>query len=87
MTIASSLHEIARIVGRDWADTDLLPIFNQYRDDAPEVRYNILKNLFDFFQCISEEKRVSMIDVLPQMLPLSANTLRNDWRHKHEFAM
>jgi serine/threonine-protein phosphatase 4 regulatory subunit 1 len=47
-TMASSIHEIAAILGEDLASTDLMPIFLEFVKDLDEVRIGILKHLTDF---------------------------------------
>ncbi|KAF4521346.1 hypothetical protein B566_EDAN006934, partial [Ephemera danica] len=49
-TMASSIHEIASILGQDLASTDLMPIFYGFVKDLDEVRIGILKHLTEFLQ-------------------------------------
>lgn len=47
-SLAYSLHEIAAIIGREYADRDLLPIFRKFLGDTLDVQYGLLKHLYDF---------------------------------------
>ena len=49
-TLASSLHEIARVIGPELAERDLVPFFNALVKDVDEVRVGILKNLANFIK-------------------------------------
>ncbi|PAV59583.1 hypothetical protein WR25_01847 isoform B [Diploscapter pachys] len=82
-SLANSMHEIALIVGSPSTAADLLPVFNSFREDVPEVRMGILKHLYEFFKCLPSETRNAMVDVLPQFMPVD-NTFT--WRFRQEFA-
>lgn len=49
-TIASSLHELALILGQEMAAEHLLPIFDEFMKDLDEVRIGILKHLAHFLK-------------------------------------
>lgn len=51
-TIASSLHDLALILGPDLASDSLIPIFDSFIVDVDEVRIGILKNLAHFLRVI-----------------------------------
>jgi serine/threonine-protein phosphatase 4 regulatory subunit 1 len=48
--LASSLHEIANILGPELAERDLVPFYNATVKDVDEVRIGILRNLAHFIQ-------------------------------------
>jgi serine/threonine-protein phosphatase 4 regulatory subunit 1 len=48
--MASSIHEVALILGQDLASTDLMPIFYGFVKDLDEVRIGILKHLTEFLK-------------------------------------
>ena len=48
--VASSIHELAAIVGQDVATEDLVPIFNGFIKDVDEVRIGALKHLARFLK-------------------------------------
>lgn len=82
-TIASSLHELAIILGPEMATEYLTPLFDGFIKDLDEVRIGVLKHLAQFLKLISTEKRTSY-------LPKLAQFLRNDnewnWRFRYELA-
>lgn len=47
-SLAYSLHEIAAIIGTEYADRDLLPIFQRFLSDNMDIQYGLLKHLYDF---------------------------------------
>ncbi|CAG2056407.1 unnamed protein product [Timema podura] len=49
-TVASSIHELAVILGEDLATKDLVPIYNGFIKDLDEVRIGALKHLADFLK-------------------------------------
>lgn len=82
-TLASSLHELAQIFGRDVATDHLTPIFEGFIKDLDEVRIGILKHLTYFLRLIKPEKRVTYLPRLHEFL-----TTENEWnwRFRHELA-
>jgi hypothetical protein len=46
--VASSIHELAVILGEDLATHDLVPVFIGFMKDLDEVRIGALKHLADF---------------------------------------
>lgn len=49
-TVASSLHELAMILGPDIATNNLTPIFEGFIKDLDEVRIGVLKHLAHFLR-------------------------------------
>ena len=49
-TLASSMHELAMIVGEEVTVRDLVPVFDQFLGDLDEVRIGVLKHLADFIK-------------------------------------
>uniref|UniRef100_A0A1I7XN24 HEAT repeat-containing protein n=1 Tax=Heterorhabditis bacteriophora TaxID=37862 RepID=A0A1I7XN24_HETBA len=100
VSIANSIHEMAAIVGSQSTDNDLLPVFNAFREDVPEVRAGVLKHLFEFYkaclsllllyiivtECLTPSTRKAMIDILPQFMPMDNSMLHGNWRFRLEFA-
>ncbi|CAH1124904.1 unnamed protein product [Ceutorhynchus assimilis] len=82
-TVASSLHEIALILGPEIATEDLAPLFEGFLKDLDEVRIGVLNNLFEFLKLMSPEKRAIFLPNLGQFL-------RKDdvcnWRFQEKFA-
>ena len=50
--VASSIHELAVILGEDLATEDLVPVFSGFMKDLDEVRIGALKHLADFLKVL-----------------------------------
>lgn len=50
LTVASSIHELAVILGEDLATKDLVPVFNGFIKDLDEVRIGALRHLAEFLK-------------------------------------
>lgn len=48
--MASSIHQLAVILGEDLATKDLVPVFNGFIKDLDEVRIGALKHLAEFLK-------------------------------------
>lgn len=53
--VASSIHELAVIVGEEVATQDLVPVFNGFIKDLDEVRIAALKHLAHFLKVCSRK--------------------------------
>lgn len=62
-TVASSLHELALILGPEIASTSLMPIFEAFLKDLDEVKIGILKHLADFLK-VSHILRYVLITII-----------------------
>ncbi|KRT85871.1 HEAT domain-containing protein [Oryctes borbonicus] len=82
-TVASSLHELAVILGPEIATNNLTPIFDGFIKDLDEVRIGVLKHLAHFLRLINPSKRT-------MYLPRFADFLQSDnelnWRYRQELA-
>lgn len=57
-TIACSVHELARILGKEITEADLVEIVDKFlKDNNPEVRNAILKNLHIFLENVHLDRR------------------------------
>ena len=57
-TLASSVHEIAKIVGREITERELVPVFRSYSDDSNiKVQENLFHNMSEFIYLLSPEDR------------------------------
>jgi serine/threonine-protein phosphatase 4 regulatory subunit 1 len=66
--LACSLHEIARIIGPERSEKDLIGILeNILKDQDDEVKYGAIKNLSNFLTVFEHEKRDNLIDVFLQL--------------------
>jgi hypothetical protein len=50
--VASSIHELAVILGEDLATQDLVPVFSGFMKDLDEVRIGALKHLAEFLKVL-----------------------------------
>ncbi|RZB38856.1 serine/threonine-protein phosphatase 4 regulatory subunit 1, partial [Asbolus verrucosus] len=82
-TLASSLHELALILGRDIATEHLTPIFEGFIKDLDEVRIGILKHLAYFLRIIKPAKRLVYLPRLQEFLKTENEW---NWRFRHELA-
>ncbi|KAJ9584447.1 hypothetical protein L9F63_021201, partial [Diploptera punctata] len=82
-TVASSIHELAVILGEDIATKDLVPIFNGFIKDLDEVRIGALKHLAEFLKLIRPQDRNSYLPRLSEFL-LTDNEW--NWRYREELA-
>lgn len=49
-TVASSMHQLAVILGPEITSKDLLPVFSRFIKDVDEVRIGILQHLSEFLK-------------------------------------
>lgn len=64
-TLAYSIHEIARILGSEITEQDLIPIMERFlRDSSNEIRIGALKNLHVFLAEVQPEIRKSFINFI-----------------------
>lgn len=82
LTIASSLHELAKILGPDIATDDLTPLFDDFLKDLDMVKIGMLKHLGDFLKLIKKTKRNSYLPRLTEFLKICNET---NWRYVEEF--
>ena len=78
--IAYSMHEVAAIIGGEYATTDLIPIFKEYAVNETEcVRIGVLENMAAFIRALPPAERVAMLPHLKHFFGI------NDRRHRQEF--
>ncbi|KAF6201559.1 hypothetical protein GE061_003950 [Apolygus lucorum] len=82
-TAASSIHELAVIVGEEVATEDLVPVFHGFIKDLDEVRVAALKHLAHFLKLLRPDGRNSFLPLLTQFLMMD-NQWR--WRFRQELA-
>ncbi|VDM38664.1 unnamed protein product [Toxocara canis] len=83
-SLASSMHEVAAIIGEENADAHLVPVFEQFMKDVEDVRLGLLKHLYDFFKLVTPGTRRKLLTVLASFLHSDAENERN-WRSRHEY--
>ena len=83
-TLATSLHEIAKILGENLAEEELVAVFEEMIQDAHEtVRLGIVKHLADFLRLLSMPCRVSYLPLLDDILQ---STSPFNWRLRQSLA-
>uniref|UniRef100_A0A158RC34 HEAT repeat-containing protein 1 n=1 Tax=Thelazia callipaeda TaxID=103827 RepID=A0A158RC34_THECL len=75
--LASSIHEIAAIIGEENADVHLAPVFEQFMKDIGSVKLGLLSHLYDFFKCILLCDLFNIHDINEYLVAI-ALTLAND---------
>ncbi len=63
-TLAYSIHEMAKMLGPEIAEADLLPILFKLMADNNDVREGIMDNLSKFIEILRPEQRETFIDKL-----------------------
>lgn len=82
-TIASSIHELAKILGEDLTASELVPVFNGFLKDLDDVRIGVLRHLADFLQLLKPEVRGIYLYQLTDFLTIDNS---RDWRFRFELA-
>ncbi|XP_063232805.1 serine/threonine-protein phosphatase 4 regulatory subunit 1-like isoform X2 [Bacillus rossius redtenbacheri] len=82
-TVASSIHELAVILGEDIATSDLVPIYNGFIKDVDEVRIGALKHLADFLKLVKPYERSCY---LPKLSLFLMTDNESNWRFREELA-
>ncbi|CAO3671906.1 unnamed protein product [Umbelopsis vinacea] len=75
-TFAYSLHEIARIIGPERTEHDLVQIFALYLMDLDEVKQGVLEHLSDFLAALAPSSRDEYIPILAEVW----DGVMNNWR-------
>lgn len=81
--MASSIHELASILGEDIATKDLAPIFNGFIKDLDEVRIGALQHLAKFLKLL---KPVARNRFLPRLKEFLDTDNDRNWRYREELA-
>lgn len=66
-TFAYSLHEIARIIGPDRTERDLVQIFALYLMDLDDVKQGVLEHLAEFLGTLAVSSRNEYIPILAEV--------------------
>lgn len=80
-TLASSIHEIAIIIEKDFAARDLVPIYNGFIKDLDEVRIGALKHFSTFLKVLSPQDRMLY---LPKLNDFLITDNKWNWRLREE---
>lgn len=79
-SLACSLHEMARILGEETSEMDLLPIFEQMLSDTDEVRAGVIAYLAKFMSELSPAARLPHLHLLPDIVATDATDVIGNWR-------
>ncbi|XP_011698088.1 PREDICTED: serine/threonine-protein phosphatase 4 regulatory subunit 1-like isoform X2 [Wasmannia auropunctata] len=82
-TLASSIHEIAMILGEELTATDLVSIHKGFIKDLDEVRIGVLKHLATFLKILKPINRRQYLSRLSDFL---ATDNKWNWRFREELA-
>ncbi|KZC08405.1 PREDICTED: serine/threonine-protein phosphatase 4 regulatory subunit 1-like [Dufourea novaeangliae] len=82
-TVASGIHEIAVILGKNLTADVLVPIHSSFVKDLDEVRIGILKNLATFLKLLEPRDRYLYLPMLKEFL---ATDNESNWRFREELA-
>ena len=80
-TLASSIHEIAIIIEKEYAARDLVPIFNGFIKDLDEVKIGALKHFSTFLKVLSPQDRMQY---LPKLNDFLITDSKWNWRLREE---
>ena len=82
-TLAHSIHELAKILGPEITNSDLIPVLDKFLNDVnTEVRVGALKNLHVFLEHVAPNSRAQYI----QCILTTFNQAGTDWRTKELLA-
>jgi len=77
-TLACSLHEIAKILGTDIVERDLLQAFELFHKDIDDIREGVLKHFADFLSVMSPKKREEHLATLWEI----SSEMDANWRFR-----
>ncbi|XP_043286100.1 serine/threonine-protein phosphatase 4 regulatory subunit 1-like isoform X3 [Venturia canescens] len=78
-TVASSIHELAMILGEELAGRDLLPVYYGFIKDLDEVRVGALKHLTTFLKILRPADRQKFLPKLKAFLTMDSEW---NWRFR-----
>lgn len=82
LILASSLHELAKIVGPFYTNLDILPALFTFMRHSDEIRERILKNLSPLVNSFEKNDQAKILRKLPQFYKLDNEY---NWRFRVEF--
>ena len=77
-TLSYSLHDLAKILGRQLTIDHLLPTFDRFLKDLDEVKVGVIQHLCSFLGVLDEEARLRY---LPTLSEIRSET--DNWRFRH----
>ena len=82
-TLASSLHQMALILGPEHTSRDLLPVFLTFMKDLDEVRFGILQNLSSTLRLLNRPEQLA---ILPRIMEFLKMDNPRNWRFRYTLA-
>lgn len=79
-TLASSLHQMALILGPDFTTRDLLPVFLSFMRDLDEVRFGILQHLAAILRLLNRPEQLGIMPKISEFLKMDNN---RNWRFRY----
>jgi hypothetical protein len=76
-TLAFSLHEVAKIIGPELAENELMPVVHHFLKDVEEVREGVAANLPKFISVLAPAQREIYAPQLAQ-----THVDPKDWRRR-----
>ena len=80
-TLAFSLHEVAKIIGADLTEKDLMPVLYHFLKDVNEVKEGVSQNLPKLLMVMSESQREAYVEKIAQ-----TQIDKQDWRRRAQLA-
>merc|ERR1712137_224450 len=66
-TLSHSLHEVAKILGTEITEKDLLPTFELFLKDLDQVKVGVIRHLAKFLQVLSERTRADYVGTIQEI--------------------
>lgn len=82
--LSHSLHELARILGPEISESDLIPAMELYLRDNDEVKAGVIKSFASFLSILSVPARDAYVPVLEE---LRTGSLPHNWRFRRMLAL
>jgi serine/threonine-protein phosphatase 4 regulatory subunit 1 len=83
-TLAYSIHQMAKILGEEKTQSDLVPIFDNFITDVDEVRIGIVANMAEFFRILTANYREAYMPRLTDFLKMDN---QRNWRFRNELGL
>lgn len=80
-SIASSINEIANILGREITENELVPVFDKFYREEGEIQKTIYKAMPKFLLNVDYKKRKPYLDKLKRL-----TKIKEKWRSRKEYA-
>ena len=84
-TLGCSLHDVAKIIGRDNAEKDLLPVLEKLLEDTDDVKIGVVNHLADTLSIVGSAARLSLCRLLTTFNSQDAEKIGN-WRIRFALA-